>query len=120
MGISIVNEPEDGAFARSLIYYSAARPNFSGTQIGYVIHNKRLDAVVNVRESDLRDPTAACDFYLILKTGNRDAAGKGLDLEDFLLKRLPWERGFWGYVRPRLTSAHGRSPAHPRYGRYTL
>ena len=61
--ISIVNELEDGAFARSSIYYSAWRPNFAGTQVCYAIHNKRLDAVVNVRESALRDPAAACDFY---------------------------------------------------------
>ena len=75
-GISIVNELEDGACARSSIYYPAWQPNFAGTQIGYSIHNKRLDAVVNVRESALRDPAAACDFYLILKTGNKDAACK--------------------------------------------
>ena len=74
--ISIVNELENGAFARSSIYYPAWRPNFAGTEIGYVIHNKRLDSVENLRESVLRDPAAACEFYLILNTGTEDAACK--------------------------------------------
>ena len=119
LGISIVNELEDGAFARSSIYYPAWRPNFASTQIGYSIHNKRLEAVVNVRESALRDPAAACDFYLILKTGNKDGTCKSLDLEEFLFKRLPWEGGFGDMFDLDSLWTHSRSLAHQQYGRYT-
>ena len=99
--ISIVKQLEDGAFGRSSIYYPAWQPNFAGTQIGYSIHNKRLNAVVNVCESDLRDPAADCDLYLILKSDNEDAAYKSLDLQDFLIKRLPWEGGLGDMFEPR-------------------